>query len=46
MYELLTGCSPYYSDNIPAMYEKIKKAKLKFPKGVSDKAISLMKVRN
>ena len=44
MYELLAGHSPYYSDDIPAMYENIKKAKLKLPRLGSDRAMNLLKV--
>lgn len=36
LYEMVCGNSPYYSDDIPKMYENIKKGKLTFPKSVSE----------
>lgn len=42
MYELLAGESPYFAEDIPTMYQNIKKAKLKPIKGISSKAKSLV----
>jgi serum/glucocorticoid-regulated kinase 2 len=44
LYELITGSSPYYDDDIPKMYQNIKKAKLFYPPGTSDKAKNLINV--
>ncbi len=41
---MLCGNSPYYNDDIPKMYTNIRKAKLTFPKDISDKAKSIMQV--
>lgn len=40
------GEPPYYSDEIPELYKNIKEAKLKFPKGISEEAKSLISVRS
>ena len=42
MYEMLTGQSPYYCDDIPKMYQNIKKAKLMIPKFITEGAKNLM----
>jgi len=34
---MVVGSSPYYNDDIPKMYQNIRKAKLTFPKEISDK---------
>lgn len=44
MYELLAGEPPYYADDIPIMYQNIKKGKMKSIKGISSKAKSLVTV--
>lgn len=44
MYEFLVGEPPYYTDDIPELYRNIKEAKLRFPKGVSEEAKSLISV--
>jgi serum/glucocorticoid-regulated kinase 2 len=42
LFEMLVGQSPYYSDDIPKMYQNIKKAKLTFPRYVSESAKALI----
>jgi len=42
LYEMLVGQSPYYCDDIPKMYSNIKKAKLTFPRYVSEPARNLI----
>jgi len=44
LYEMLVGNSPYYNDDIPKMYQNIRKAKLAFPKEMSEKARNLLLV--
>ncbi len=41
---MLCGNSPYYNDDIPKMYNNIRKAKLTFPKDLSEKAKNIMTV--
>jgi serine/threonine protein kinase len=38
LYELLTGKTPYYSDDIDLLFQNIKTAKLSFPEHVSPTA--------
>ena len=38
LYEMLTGEPPYYDDDIPNMYKKIKEGNLSYPKNISKKA--------
>jgi len=42
LYEMLVGESPYYSDDIPELYERINKAKLDIPKNLSPEARNLL----
>lgn len=42
MYEMLTGESPYYNDDIPKLYQNIARAKLVIPSSLSDEAKNLV----
>ena len=42
VYECLVGEPPYYSDDMPSLFENIRQGKLKYPKHVSDEARSLI----
>jgi len=44
LYEMLTGDPPYYNDDIPTMYKKIKEGNLTFPSYVSSKARNIINV--
>lgn len=44
IHELLIGNSPYYNDDIPKMYQNIRKAKLTLPKDLSKEAKDLITV--
>ena len=44
MYEMLTGESPFYSDDIPKMYNSIQKSPLSIPKTISENARNLITV--
>lgn len=46
MYEMLTGEAPFYSDDIPKMYQNIQKAQLSIPKNLSEEAKNLLTVKN
>eukprot|EP00330_Aristerostoma_sp_ATCC50986_P005652 CAMPEP_0114590698 /NCGR_PEP_ID=MMETSP0125-20121206/12910_1 /TAXON_ID=485358 ORGANISM="Aristerostoma sp., Strain ATCC 50986" /NCGR_SAMPLE_ID=MMETSP0125 /ASSEMBLY_ACC=CAM_ASM_000245 /LENGTH=222 /DNA_ID=CAMNT_0001788373 /DNA_START=402 /DNA_END=1071 /DNA_ORIENTATION=+ len=37
LYEMVVGSSPYYNDDIPKMYQNIRKAKLPFPEDVRNR---------
>lgn len=45
LYEMLTGDPPYYNDDIPTMYKRIKEGNLTYPSYVSLKARNLINVR-
>lgn len=45
LYEMLTGDPPYYNDDIPTMYKKIKEGNLTFPSYVSSKARNIINVK-
>lgn len=42
LYEMIVGLPPFYNENVNIMYERILKAKLTFPPGVSPKAQSFL----
>lgn len=42
LYEMLTGESPFYSEDIPKMYHDIRKAQLVIPKTLSDEARNIL----
>ena len=44
MYECLVGLPPFYSDNIPKLYQDIKEGVLKYPPSLSPEAKSILKV--
>jgi serum/glucocorticoid-regulated kinase 2 len=44
LYECLVGEPPYYSDDMPSLFENIRQGKLKYPKHVTDDARSLISV--
>lgn len=44
LYEMLTGDPPYYNDDIPIMYKKIKEGNLTYPSYVSQKARNFINV--
>jgi serine/threonine protein kinase len=46
LYECLVGEPPYYSDDLPSLFENIRQGKLKYPKHVSEDARSLISVIN
>ena len=46
MYELLVGLPPYYSDDIPYMYQLIQNGKLQFPRSLEVDARDLILVTN
>eukprot|EP01032_Pedospumella_encystans_P031243 gene31243-35266_t len=42
LYEMITGLPPFYSRNRETMFEKIMKAELSFPEGISENAKDLL----
>ena len=44
LFEMLTGKPPYYSEQIPILYNNIKRAALQFPRGISPEAKDLIQV--
>ena len=44
MYECLVGLPPFYSDNIPKLYQDIKEGILKYPNNLTPEAKNLLKV--
>lgn len=42
LFEMLTGKPPYYSEQIPILYNNIKRAALQFPRGISAEAKDLI----